>query len=102
MIDWLKNLFIDKTFGASRSPNWSNFRKTYIKEKCEVCGARYFLELHHVIPFWVSPELELFPSNVVTLCGGLRNCHLYCGHLGYWKSYNSDINAWILKVKLRP
>ena len=99
-MNWLLNLFReDREFGAIRSSGWANFRKTYIKDKCEVCGAKYFLELHHIIPFWVSPELELFPSNVVTLC---RKHHLEWGHLFSFRSYNIDIKKWILTVTNRP
>ena len=98
-MNWLKNLFIDRTFGVLRSPDWSAFRKTYIKKECEICRARYFLELHHCIPFWKEPELELFPSNVVTLC---RKHHYELGHFFSWKSYNIDIRLWCDKIKNKP
>lgn len=101
MINWIKNLFtfIDHTFGAVRSPAWPNFRKTYIKKECEVCGKKYFLELHHIIPFWQHPELELFPSNVVTLC---RTHHLEWGHYFSWASWNDRIKEDIERIKNKP
>src|SRR3990167_2597292 len=101
-MNWFLSFFQDRTFGQARDSGWSDFRKTCIKKECEVCGAKYFLELHHIIPFWISPDLELFPSNVVTLCGGVRNCHLRFGHLGFWKSYNPKLREWIDLIKHRP
>ena len=99
MINWLRNLFRDKTFGVARSSGWSDFRRTYIKSECEVCSARYFLELHHVLPFWKYPELELFPSNVVTAC---RKCHFSFCHYFSWSSWNDKIKEDIERIKNKP
>jgi len=98
-MNWLLSFFQDRTFGQARHSGWNDFRRTYIKDRCEVCGSKYFRELHHVIPFTVRPDMELFPSNVVTLC---RKHHFEWGHLFSFKSYNVDINRWILTVKNRP
>lgn len=99
MIDWIKNIFIDRTFGAQRSSAWPTFRRLHIKDECEYCGTTYFRELHHCVPVHVDQSKELDIKNVVTLC---RRCHLLLGHLGSWFSYNLDIKNWILVKQTRP
>ena len=102
------NLFWeDRTFGAKRSSGWSGVRKENIKSFCELCekkgGLLRPLELHHIFPFYLKPELELEPSNFITLC---RHCHLHFAHLGSFKSYNVDIKKdallWQEKRRTRP
>jgi hypothetical protein len=41
-----------------------------------------------VIPFHIRPNLELDPSNLITLC---RGHHLYVGHNGNWKLWNPRV-----------
>lgn len=54
--------------------NWkSTYRgksQQFIKEKCEHCGTRENLTIHHVIP--LSKKIIISESNCVTLC---RSCH---------------------------
>lgn len=97
----------DRTFGAARSGDWVRVRRENIKKYCEVCekkgGLFKPLELHHVRPFHLFPELELEPTNFITVC---RHCHLYFAHLGSFKSYNITIKEeaeqWREKRKERP
>lgn len=65
--------------GAERSGRWSTVRKHYIEDHpvCEACGSSEDLNVHHVKPFHVHPELELDPENLVTLC---REHHFHIGH----------------------
>jgi len=91
-MNWLKSLFNGRTFGAARSPEWSEFRNAHIKEKCEYCGKGFFLELHHIKPFNLFPELELDSENVITLC---RLHHFHLGHFFNWRKYNPFISQWI-------
>lgn len=95
MIDFIKNLFANRTFGAKRSSSWGTFRKQYIKDKCEVCRKGYFLELHHVIPVNVDKSKELDPDNVVTVC---RSCHFSWGHFFSWRKFNGQIKNDIIRV----
>ncbi|MGZ3796491.1 MAG: HNH endonuclease [Pseudobdellovibrionaceae bacterium] len=95
--------------GHKRSPQWHDFRKKHIKEKCEVCESTENLELHHIIPVHISPKDELKPKNVITLCENKKDgltCHLAIGHLGSYKSWNvnvrKDAKAWAKKIKERP
>lgn len=76
---------------------------------CSVCGGDKRLEVHHIKPFHLHPELELDPLNLITLCEELRgglNCHLLFGHLGNFKSVNvgvvGDAGVWSEKIKSRP
>lgn len=98
-MNWLFNLFADKTFGAKRSFEWSSFRKQHIMNKCEYCNSKWFLNLHHVLPFHLYKELELEPTNICTLC---RSCHLLLGHFQKWASFNEDIKSWITLRQNRP
>ena len=107
MIDWLRSLFIDPTFGVARDSKWNDFRRTYIKNRCEVCGSKKSLSLHHHIPVHIDKSKELEVSNVSTLCDWRgNNCHLSFGHLGSFYSFNpevkKDIEIWYNKVQLRP
>ena len=78
-----------------RSPKWRSVREQHLKEhpRCEACGDDKNLEVHHLKPYHLFPELELEKSNLMTLCchgiGGM-NCHLVLGHCGAWVAYNPD------------
>lgn len=74
-----------------------------------MCGGKDKLEVHHIKPFHLHPELELDPSNLIVLCesgGGGLNCHLAIGHLGSYKSFNVDVvndsATWKKKIESRP
>ena len=108
MLKWLKNLFFeDRTFGALRSSQWKIVRRINIKDYCELCevkgGLLRPLELHHVKPYHLFPELELEPSNFITVC---RPCHLRYAHLSSFHSYCLDIKElareWQERRRDRP
>lgn len=98
--------------GAKRSNKWPTVRKQYLKKHpaCEVCEAtKGKIEVHHIKCFHLYPELELDPTNFVTLCENMHNgvsCHLLFGHLGNFKSFNADVRkdvkAWRNKIFKRP
>lgn len=109
MIDWLKNIFIDRTFGASRSRDWGLVRRLHLFEhpNCEVCDTNKNVEVHHKKPVHLFPKEELNPDNLISLCGWRKNdCHRIFGHLGSFSSYNSEIEndskVWFNKIKQRP
>ncbi|GCE16544.1 HNH endonuclease [Dictyobacter kobayashii] len=60
-----------------------------------VCGHRgKGLQVHHIKPFHLYPELELDPNNLITLCEIRgRTHHLLIGHLDDWESYNIRVRA---------
>ena len=96
---------------ARRSGQCPAVRKAHLAMHpiCEVCGGKDKLEVHHIRPFHLHPQLELEPTNFVTLCesgkGGV-NCHLAFGHLGNFKSWNTEVvpdsDAWHTKIINRP
>jgi 5-methylcytosine-specific restriction protein A len=88
---------------AKRSPKWITVRAKFLKENssCAACGGKNNLNVHHIKPFHLYPELELEPSNLITLCECNQkgiNCHLLVGHLGNFKSINpyifQDLKVW--------
>jgi len=81
--------FLDKMYG--RSPKWRKVRAEHIKKhpECAACGRKESLEVHHIVPYHINPELELEPSNLITLCG--KYCHFIFGHLMDWKSWNENV-----------
>ena len=99
--------FRDISLGVKRSREWPRVRKQHLLEHptCERCGGRKGLEIHHIKPFHLEPELELAPENLATLCERMK-CHFIFGHLYDWKSYNSELEAdlslWKLKERNRP
>lgn len=77
-----------------RSSRWEGVRKDFLKTNniCAACGTKDKLQVHHIKPFHLYPELELEPSNLITLCETKqRKCHLNIGHLGHWKRENPDV-----------
>ena len=96
---------------ARRSGEWPKARSAHLADypACAVCGERQKLEVHHIRPFHLHPDLELDPANFITLCedddDGV-NCHLFFGHLGNFKSFNVDVAAdaahWSQKIATRP
>jgi 5-methylcytosine-specific restriction protein A len=91
---------------AKRSPKWSTVRKKHIEANpcCIACGKSKKLEVHHIKPVHLYPELELDPSNIVTLCAD--PCHITFGHFMDFKSWNKDVvadsAAYLNKVLNKP
>lgn len=101
---WL--LFRPRRVPRRRSPYWPVARRKHLQSHpyCLACGRRTDLEVHHIVPFDVRPELELEPGNLITLCE--RGCHLTFGHLFSWHSWNpqarEDAEWFRRKVSNRP
>jgi 5-methylcytosine-specific restriction protein A len=84
------------SLGQKRSSHWPTVRKHHLKENptCAVCGDTSKLEVHHIKPFHTHPELELEPTNLITMCESKSYgiiCHLYYGHLGNYKNINPNV-----------
>ena len=97
--------------GAKRSTKWPAARKAFLKlnPACAMCGGKKKLEVHHIRPFHLHPELELDQTNFIVLCENKAdgaNCHLLFGHLGSFKSFNvnvkEDAASWAAKIRARP
>lgn len=85
---------------GERSPRWPGVRDAFraAHPDCAVCGSRA-VDIHHVVPFHVRPDLELEPENLLSLC---PEHHLLFGHLMAWRSWNPgakrDANYWRAKI----
>ena len=95
------------TKGQKRADGWLEFRDAYVRDnpKCLVCGATRKLQVHHIVPFHIAPDLELDPTNLITLCTRKKygiNCHLLIGHLGNYRKTNPNVvlDAMTWKYKL--
>jgi 5-methylcytosine-specific restriction endonuclease McrA len=77
----------------SRSPQWCHVRDKFLKENsnCAACGSERHLQVHHVKPFHLHPELELDPANFITLCMDTNECHLNIGHGDSFSAYNPNV-----------
>ena len=58
---------------------------------CAACGRTTHLQVHHIEPFHLRPELELDPANLITLCMGSYECHLVIGHGDSFRCYNPNV-----------
>ena len=79
---------------AKRSGKWPYARRKHLKTEpaCQWCGQTTHLQVHHIKPYHLFPELELVPDNFITLCEfPNHSCHLRVGHLGAWVRYNQRV-----------
>jgi hypothetical protein len=62
-----------------RSSAWPIVRAAHVANfpTCAACGSTEALNVHHIEPFHAEPELELEPTNLITLC---RRHHFEIGH----------------------
>jgi 5-methylcytosine-specific restriction protein A len=102
-------LFAKPVFASKpRSSKWKKARAVHLELNgmCLACGGRVSLEVHHLMPYHLAPELELDPNNLITLCESASHCHWTFGHLLNWRSYNpnakADAIAFFDKVLNRP
>ena len=99
-----------KTLGAARSPRWRKVRAEHLKKHptCALCGGDKVIEVHHKKMFNKNPELELEPTNLISLCESGKNgivCHRAFGHLGNYRTENTDVEKdvaeWSDKIRNR-
>ena len=110
MINHLLDVYQGKTtFKKRRSKHWRYVRREYLIDNplCVCCGGNKKLQVHHIIPFHVAPELELDRANLITLCVRKKygiNCHLLVGHFGNFKKYSNDpffdATTWYYNIHL--
>lgn len=100
-INLLKHSLRDIGISTKRSSRWPTvekyFRKTH--PTCAACGSKNRLNVHHIQPFHIFPELELDINNLITLCMGKKECHLRLGHGSDFKAYCPDIRKYVEQVK---
>lgn len=95
-----------KRQGAKRSPHWRTIRNAHLvlEPVCRACGGTKKLQVHHMRPFHLHPELELQQENLITLCEKPgHDCHFVFGHFHNWSLWNptvsSDSTAYFTKSK---
>jgi 5-methylcytosine-specific restriction enzyme A len=78
---------------TSRSPHWAAVRDKFLEEnpRCAACDSETHPQVHHMKPFHLHPELELDPSNFITLCMDVNECHIKVGHGGSFQAYNPNV-----------
>lgn len=78
---------------STRSPGWRKVEHAFISShpSCAACGTTEHLQVHHILPFHLYPELELDPTNLITLCMGPNECHVIIGHGDNFKAYNPNV-----------
>lgn len=77
-----------------RSNQWPVLRKKWlgIEPECQSCNKITKLEVHHIKPVHLYPELELNEENLITLCENpTMNCHFIMGHCLNWLAWNKDV-----------
>jgi len=100
----VKNLKDDVRVGKpaiKRSPRWQSVKNQHLKNNstCVACGKTDRIQVHHIRPFHLFPELELDPSNLITLCekfvddndNSNDNHHLHLGHDGDFHKNNKNV-----------
>lgn len=79
---------------ADRSPHWPTLEREIIAAHpfCAASGVETHLQVHHIKPFHLHPELELEPKNLIVLTANPSgNFHFWLGHLGDWHSFNAHV-----------
>ncbi len=88
---------IARKHGHERSPEWPAVAHEHLRHQpgCAACGyTGHGLQVHHIKPFHLHPNLELDPTNLITLCEIKgRDHHLLIGHLDDWESYNPNVRT---------
>lgn len=98
---------LDRLRGArlqARSSLWGTIRERHLVTHgvCEACGQLDNLSVHHKKPYHLFPQLELEPSNLITLCedgpAGM-NCHLLLGHGGNWICWIEAVEQYAAQMR---
>jgi len=98
----LESRLREKRKEKQRSPEWRKVRDEHLEKfpLCEACGTSKELQVHHIKPFHLDPELELDGNNLITLCMARFNCHLQIGHGGSFGTYNPNVEEDSKKFRL--
>ena len=85
--------------GASVNWSWQKCRKKFLKKvgkSCVCCSNKKKIQVHHVLPRHIRPDLAVDMTNLIALCA---SCHLRIGHLGSYFTYNENIKkvAWMVR-----
>jgi len=103
-INLVKHALRDVGNGAKRSGKWEIVERHFKENNpsCAACGSKNRLNVHHILPFHIHPELELDPNNLITLCMDVKECHLQLGHAGDFKKFNDHVREDAAKALKNP
>jgi hypothetical protein len=104
-INLVRHKLRDIGTGTKRSDKWETVEKHFREANptCACCGTDKSLNVHHCKPFHLFPELELEPSNLITLCMNQGKwCHLYIGHCGSFSKWNKNVRIDAATVLANP
>jgi hypothetical protein len=89
---------------AERSPHWHKVELLHLarEPRCQGCGSKRHLQVHHEVPFHLRPDLELEPSNLITVCMDKAECHLMVAHGGYFGAYNPNVRVDLAETLAHP
>lgn len=65
---------------------------------CEATGKTTRLQVHHLIPVSVRPDLAGQSSNLITL---ERDAHLVIGHAGDYKAYVTNVRELCTSMRIQ-
>ena len=100
MFTWLRTTIPAILATYTRSGKWRAVRARHLElhPTCAACGTVEDVEVHHILPVHEAirigrPDMELDKTNLLTLCGGVRNCHWAIGHAYDWKAWRPSARA---------
>lgn len=87
-----------------RSSKWPALERQVVAERreCAACGSTKHLQVHHIKPFHLHPELELDPANLIVLCMDEPECHLLIGHGDSFRAFNPDVVVDAARSRSHP
>jgi hypothetical protein len=97
--------FASSISGDQRSPDWLNLRNKFAEShpRCLLCGIeKKSLQIHHIVPFSVNPDLELEETNLIPLCTSKNwgyNDHLVIGHAQNFRLENPWVFLDIIEAR---
>ena len=91
----INSLLRERKKSKTRSTHWPKVRNNHLKyfPACAACMSRKHLQVHHISPLHLYPELELTDKNLITLCMGSNECHFRLAHGANWEAFNPFIVA---------
>jgi len=93
VVDQLKRHYLNVTALDYASINWSwqKCRREFLKKVgkvCVCCGSKKKIQVHHILPRHIRPDLAVDQTNLIALC---RDCHFHIGHLNSYFIYNAAV-----------
>lgn len=83
---------------------WAKRKYRKANPYCAVTGLKHSLlnirrkvDVHHIIPCHVRPDLACDPNNMI---GFIRDLHKAAGHPEGWNTWNPDVVETAVKMKL--